>query len=1008
MTILRLSPISRFLLGCSLILGLANTASGDPVTTSTLGWAVNGIVSEVARLGNIAYVGGSFATVSPSANLVYNFATFSTDSAVPVLPRLEVNGRVRAVVALPGGGWIIGGEFTRIGETARGRLARLLPDGSVDSSFTASANGTVWALAVLGSKVYLGGEFTRVDDVERNRLAALDAATGTLDATFAPSVTGGSGPTVCTLIAGSGTVYFGGTFSLVNGTSQMNLGAVNATTGALAGTFTGEADGRVNLLQAGGSSLFAAGEFHTIGGASRHGVAKLDATTGAAVTAFDANANGAVSALAVGGATLFVGGTFGEIGGETRKHLAQLDATTGAATAWNPGANGHVEALALAGTALVAAGHFHEIGGAERLSVAALDTTSPTDMALPWNPSLNSSADMLYLDPAGHVFLGGHFHFFGAVLRENLAAIDLLTGDLLPWNPGANGWIRALDVSGHTVYIGGDFTKIGGESRSRIAAVDGITGRVGEWTANPNGPVKSLMVARDAVYFVGSFSQIKNSTARGRGAAVGLDGTILPWNPAANQTIESLAVVDDLVYVGGQFATLDGQPRVRLGAVSATTGSPTLTFTPDVDGTVYRVDAQDGLLFFGGDFDLVDGSTRHNAAAVKIMPGTSEDGDLVAWNPNVGGPVYDIDAFGDDVYLVGGFGSVGGTSRPGIAMVDALATGGALRAWKPEDVSGGAVSVIDTSDTAVLFGGLLHNLDGIEIGAVLYPEANLPGVPPPPTTPDVLVRGSALRIDWSPPPLGARPSAYVIEGGSGPGRTDLANFSTGNTNTTFSASGLPAGTYYLRMRSRNALGAGAASREQAFVVGAAGCSGPPEPPLDLVAVVTGNTVTLSWRAAAQSIATAYRLVVGSGSGASDLGSFDVGSATSFTANAPDGAYFVRAVAMNPCGVGAPSGETAVVVGNAVVPPGPVFALEGGASGSTVSLSWAAPSVGSGPFQFRIEAGSGPDGANLATITVAGTTFTTAGVPPGVYYVRVRAVGAGGVGPASNEIVIAVQ
>jgi hypothetical protein len=98
----------------------------------------------------------------------------------------------------------------------------------------------------------------------------------------------------------------------------------------------------------------------------------------------------------------------------------------------------------------------------------------------------------------------------------------------------------------------------------------------------------------------------------------------------------------------------------------------------------------------------------------------------------------------------------------------------------------------------------------------------------------------------------------------------------------------------------------------------------------------------------------------------------------------------------------------VVVGNAVVPPGPVFALEGGVSGSNVSLSWAAPSVGTGPFQYRIEAGSGPGLANLANITVAGTTFSTAGVPPGVYYVRVRALGMAGVGPAGNEVVIAVQ
>ena len=74
----------------------------------------------------------------------------------------------------------------------------------------------------------------------------------------------------------------------------------------------------------------------------------------------------------------------------------------------------------------------------------------------------------------------------------------------------------------------------------------------------------------------------------------------------------------------------------------------------------------------------------------------------------------------------------------------------------------------------MLFGGLLNNLDGIGIGAVLYPEAGLVGVPPPPTTPEILVRGSRLTMSWTAPPLGARPSAYVIEGGSSPGGRNLA------------------------------------------------------------------------------------------------------------------------------------------------------------------------------------------------------------------------------------------
>ena len=131
----------------------------------------------------------------------------------------------------------------------------------------------------------------------------------------------------------------------------------------------------------------------------------------------------------------------------------------------------------------------------------------------------------------------------------------------------------------------------------------------------------------------------------------------------------------------------------------------------------------------------------------------------------------------------------------------------------------------------------------------------------------------------------------------------------------------------MRLRSRNANGTSPASLEQAFVVGAAGCSGPPGAPLDLRASVSGTSVTLEWRDSPQSIPTTYRLLAGSASGASNLGTFDVGGVTTFTTTAPPGAYFVRAQAANPCGVGVPSAEAVAVVGNAVVPPGPAFGLE---------------------------------------------------------------------------------
>jgi hypothetical protein len=117
---------------------------------------------------------------------------------------------------------------------------------------------------------------------------------------------------------------------------------------------------------------------------------------------------------------------------------------------------------------------------------------------------------------------------------------------------------------------------------------------------------------------------------------------------------------------------------------------------------------------------------------------------------------------------------------------------------------------------------------------------------------------------------------------------------------------------------------------------------------------------------------------------------------------------VRVQAANPCGLGVPSAETVAIVGGAIVPPGPTFALDAAVSGSTVTLTWSPPSVGTAPLQYRVEAGSAPGLANLATIVVPTPTFVATGVPPGTYYVRARAIGVGGLGPAGNEIVVVVH
>jgi hypothetical protein len=175
--------------------------------------------------------------------------------------------------------------------------------------------------------------------------------------------------------------------------------------------------------------------------------------------------------------------------------------------------------------------------------------------------------------------------------------------------------------------------------------------------------------------------------------------------------------------------------------------------------------------------------------------------------------------------------------------------------------------------------------------------------------------GRTVTLSWAAPATGDPVTHYVLEGGSAPG---LADFGTADLGTarSFTAGGVPDGTFWLRLRAANGAGAGPPSPELALVMSAAGgCVGLPTAPLYSPPAVAGNNVTLSWTApTGGATPLSYVLVAGSAPGLSNVAVIDLGSpATSVSGDVPHGTYYVRMGARGACGLGPLSNELPLVV-----------------------------------------------------------------------------------------------
>jgi len=283
--------------------------------------------------------------------------------------------------------------------------------------------------------------------------------------------------------------------------------------------------------------------------------------------------------------------------------------------------------------------------------------------------------------------------------------------------------------------------------------------------------------------------------------------------------------------------------------------------------------------------------------------------------------------------------------------------------------------------------------------------------PGPPSTFVATASGENLQFGWAAPTTGGLPTGYYLEAGVSSGFSALvAALQINSTATSYRFEGAPAGRYFVKLRAFNDHGLGRASNEVELRVGVTGSA--PEAPPSLTHTVTGDSLQLVWAAPTTGDpVTGYVLEAGSAPGLTDRASVTLGPEPQFGVNGvPPGQYYVRVKAFNSFGISGPSPETAVLVNTTATAPGAPSGLRSTVSGGTVTLVWDAPTTGGVPTEYVLEAGSTPTGLDIVPGVGTGsqmTTYQAVGVPPGTYYVRVRAKNLQGISPASNTDTVLV-
>ena len=348
---------------------------------------------------------------------------------------------VKQVVVLDNGKILVAGYFTSINGVARRGIAQLESSGAVDPSFDPGLgvdNGISAVAVQKDGKILIGGDFTQVGGTDRGRIARLNS-NGKLDTTFDPGTgaTGTGTVIIFTLaIQTDGKILAGGSFTNFNEAAQYHLVRLDST-GKLDPGFNAKFEeptgkGIFKVKPQSNGQILVGGVFTRLNGMTRSAVARLN-SNGSLDTSFDAKFDEFSVVFTFdfqGDQRLIVGGVFATIADTLTLSIAGLksDGSIDAAFRAETLPDDQVNSLnVLSDGKVLAGGYFKTIDRISRNGIARLKSDGALD--LEFNPGLGVTGGtkngLLSVFPQldGKVMIGGDFTMVNGTARRGIARL---------------------------------------------------------------------------------------------------------------------------------------------------------------------------------------------------------------------------------------------------------------------------------------------------------------------------------------------------------------------------------------------------------------------------------------------------------------------------------------------------------------------------------------------------------------------------------------------------------